>query len=277
MVISASGTFFIDPASKGDPRLYISYFKTNLPRDPSGFVCEVNNPRPKTIRPRPKPDLKKKLHHALPANADSDLRVYRIAVAASSEYVSAIHQTSPSGPGGDPLTQAIIAIHRTIDRVNQIYQRELGVRLELIGDEPNIIYPIAADDPYDPSADLNTLLDANQCNLDNVIGRNNYDVGHLFMTHGGGLSSEPCACDDWYKANGVTGRPDPEGDPFDVDYVSHELGHQFGASHSFNGTTGGCKSRHPAHGVRARQWLDHHGLRERHAHLRRRKCAGPQR
>ncbi|MGI9065359.1 MAG: reprolysin-like metallopeptidase [Pyrinomonadaceae bacterium] len=241
MVISASGVFIIDPASKEDPRKYISYFKANLPRDPSEFVCHVDKQRPKPPQPRTYP--KKKQHHALSADGDSNLRIYRIAVAAAHEYVDAIHQSSPSGPGGDPLTQAIIAIHRTIDRVNVVYESELGVRLELIGDEPSIIYPTAATDPYNASAPLGDLLDANQSNIDDVIGWNNYDVGHLFLAHGGGLSSEPCVCDDWYKANGVSGRAQPEGNVFDVDYVAHELGHQFGAHHSFNGTTRGCKSR----------------------------------
>ncbi len=244
MVISASGVFVIDPASKEDRRKYISYFKANLPRDTSEFVCQVDKQRPKPARPRPRPYPMKKQHHALPADGDSTLRIYRIAVAAAHEYVDAIHESSPSGPGGDPLTQAIIAIHRTIDRVNVVYESELGVRLELIGDEPSIIYPSVASDPYDAAASLNDLLDANQANIDCVIGWNNYDVGHLFLARGGGQASEPCACDDWYKANGVSGRVQPEGNVFDVDYVAHELGHQFGAHHSFNGTTRGCKSRH---------------------------------
>ena len=243
MVTSASGTFFVDAASKQDARFYISYFKANLPPDPSTFRCSVDDRVRKPLRvPRQrKPKVIK--HHAAPAAGDSDLRIYRLAVAASHRYVEAIHKLAAGGPSGDPATEALIAIHRTINRVNQIYESELGVRLELIADAPKIIYADETKDPYDDMANLDDLLELNQSNIDETIGGDNYDVGHLFLARGGGVADEPCVCNDWYKAEGLTGREEPEGDAFDVDYVAHELGHQFGASHSFNGTTAGCQFR----------------------------------
>ncbi|MDB2365856.1 proprotein convertase P-domain-containing protein [Luminiphilus sp.] len=86
------------------------------------------------------------------------------------------------------------------------------------------------------NSDGRVLIGESQTVINNVIGAANYDVGHTFSTGGGGLATLRTPCKDASKARGITGRGNPIGDPFDVDYVAHEIGHQFGGNHTYNGT-----------------------------------------
>lgn len=49
-------------------------------------------------------------------------------------------------------------------------------------------------------------------------------------------------CNGANKALGGTGRGNPQGDPYDVDYVAHEIGHQLDGSHTWSSNQDNCSA-----------------------------------
>jgi hypothetical protein len=158
------------------------------------------------------------------------LRTYRLALACTGEYAS-FHG------GTVPLVRA--AMITSVNRVVGVYEKEVGIRMVLVPNNDTLIFLNAGTDPYS-NTNGSAMLSQNQTTIDARIGSANYDIGHVFSTGGGGVASLACVCVNGMKARGVTGSPQPIGDPFDIDYVAHEMGHQFGANHTFNSITGSC-------------------------------------
>lgn len=162
---------------------------------------------------------------------------YRIAVAATHEYVDSVYNKIQAG---DRKAQAQDAIVTAINRVNQIYQRDLGIFLELVGGNDELI-ELGNEAGFSNSSPVD-LIYQNQDWIDSKLDSWEYDIGHVFSTGGGGVAWLGSTCDDANKARGTSGIGNPVGDPFYIDFVAHEIGHQFNAEHSFNGTEGSCDS-----------------------------------
>lgn len=225
MVISAlHSTVFIDPYSQGDTENYVVYFKKDyLPKsDDAPFVCETPDEDWQEIT----------LGDAAPkAQGDCQLRRYRLALACTGEYAT-FH--------GGTTALALAAMNTTMNRVNGVYENDLAITMQIIANNTQIIYLNASTDPY-TNNNASAMLTENQTNITNVIGAANYDIGHVFGAAGtGGVAGLGVVCTNNSKARGVTGIASPAGDPFDIDYVAHEMGHQFGGPHSFNGNAGSC-------------------------------------
>lgn len=157
-------------------------------------------------------------------NGDCQLRTYRLALACTGEYAQ-YH--------GGTVNSVISEMNATMTMVNGIFERELGVKFQLVGNNNQLIYLNPTTDPYD-NYDFEQMLGVNQLKCDQLIGNSNYDIGHVFGTAGGGLASVYSICSPFAKAYGATGISNPTGDVFVIDYVAHELGHQLGADHTQN-------------------------------------------
>ena len=205
------GKIFIDHYQRSDKNTRIIYYKNDYKKVPS-WGCGVTDEH--IIHEKPKAGGTR--------TGDCQLRSYRLAQATTGEY-STFH-------GGTP-TSVMSAVVNAINRVNQVYEAEVAVRLILVANTNLIFYYNAATDPYsNTSADLNV----NQNNITTIIGSANYDIGHLFGTGGGGVAGLGVVCNSGNKARGLTGSNSPVGDPFTIDYVAHEMGHQFGGNHTQN-------------------------------------------
>ena len=109
----------------------------------------------------------------------------------------------------------------------------------LVANNDLLIYTNPQTDPYS-NDDEYEMMDQNQANLDALIGSPNYDFGHVFGTVAACVAQPFSVCVNGSKARGVSCSTDPVGDPFYVNFVAHEMGHQFGASHIMNGSEGRC-------------------------------------
>jgi hypothetical protein len=247
-VLAPSGAYYIDPYWHQSDLAYISYFKRDLvPRpDQLQFEFRTDDPRSEPLEKQSEPDGPKQSKEDDVARLDTSggksgdsstagrsgtqLRTYRLANAATGEYTQ-FH--------GGTVAAAQAAIVTSINRVTGIYEKEVAVRLVLVGNNSSLVYTNGGTDPYSNN-DGGAMLSQNQTNVDSLIGNANYDIGHVFSTGGGGVAGLGVVGVAGQKARGVTGSGAPIGDPFDVDYVAHEMGHQFAGNHTFNGTNGSC-------------------------------------
>ena len=228
-VLTPHGAYYVDPAYQGDDDSHISYFKSDLTAAGRGGVVSLGDDLAGTGLGGGD-GAAGEAGRVAARSSGTLLRTFRTAVAATGEY------TQFHG-GSVALGQA--AIVTAINRVTGIYEDELSIRLLLVANNSQLVYTNPANDPY-TNNNPGLLLTENQANIDTVIGSANYDIGHVFTTGGGGLAGLGVVGIDGVKAQGETGLPNPIGDPFYVDFVAHEMGHQFGGNHTFNGDSGNC-------------------------------------
>jgi len=221
MVISARhSSVYIDPYSKSDTEHYISYYKKDFEKENPNFECHVGADTDNVDDGTGVMDS----NASSLLQGDCMLRTYRLALSCTGEY-GIFH-------GGD--TASVVAgFNTSMTRVNGVYEREVNVNMIIVDNNENLIFLNTVTDPYQDGSPGQMIGECHdQCVA--IIGSANFDIGHVFSTGGGGLAGLGVVCSGGNKGNGVTGTNNPVGDPFDIDYVCHEMGHQFGANHTQN-------------------------------------------
>lgn len=220
---------FTDPYTE-DRKNYIIYKKSSLTENNQKFECLT-----KENIHLPSLEAESFSESETFNTNDGKLRTYRLALSCTGEYGAIFDGTGTTAQKKANI-QAQMAI--TMTRVNGVYENDLAITMIFVANNDAIIYFAGGSDPWNGEFNVKTgqVIDA-------AIGFSNYDIGHNFNTSGGGNAGcIGCVCStstvpssgnsNFHKGTGMTGRPDPTGDPFDIDYVAHEMGHQFGGYHT---------------------------------------------
>ena len=161
-----------------------------------------------------------------------ELLTFRLALSCNAEYTTYF---------GGTIEGALAAFNATMTRVNGVFEKDFSIHMQIIDRTTEMIFTNPATDPY--SSNMNSWNGQLQAKLTATIGEVNYDIGHMFGSTGGGGSAGciGCVCVNGQKGSGITSPSDnvPMGDNFDIDYVAHEMGHQFGANHTFSNNVEG--------------------------------------
>ncbi|MCM4173598.1 T9SS C-terminal target domain-containing protein [Arenibacter sp. TNZ] len=206
---SKSATFMQKLSNSEDE--YMVYNRKDALMMNTNFICETQS------------QMEKKIGASALKLVDGQvLRKFRVAISATGEYTE-FH--------GGTVPDALAAINATVTRINEIFETDLGISLEIVANTDLVIYTNKDTDPY--GSNLNSEI---QNTLTTVIGAENYDVGHLFQKdeNGGNAGFIASVCIDSRKGSAYSSALTPQGDIFDLDFVAHEMGHQFGANHTWS-------------------------------------------
>ncbi len=240
MIISDKTIIYIQPEKKTNKKRHIYYENKNEIYESYNRLNCLSGVKDQNRKISDKKIIKKQI-----INQDRKLKTFRIAVSATSSYTD--YWGDDNDENGTNQKDAFAAVVSTINRVNHIFETDLGIHLELVSSD-SLIYSDYESQPY--KSQFSNYGNDLQKTLSEKIGESNYDVGHLFAYSNipdGSSGCIGCVCVDGQKGRGYSTHPfvdiSGEGfflnDYFDVDFVAHEVAHQFGAHHTFSYETEG--------------------------------------
>lgn len=243
MIISPDGLVeYIDPVklrNNGSTNFYQVYKRSDITTEKQLFGCIVEQEGVAMS----KSAISQKTY-------DKKLRTYRLALAATGEYSQYHIEAENAQLKSEAAQKAIVLLSMVtaVARINYLFEKDLAVRLQLVEDNDDLIF-LTPGNPY-TQENIGNMLTQNQNICNNIIGFEGYDIGHVVGTMTDGKAERASVCNNSMKAKGASGAEHPTGDSFYFNMMAHELGHQFGAHHTFNGFSENCGgNRHAGYTV----------------------------
>ena len=252
-VLSSRRAWYVDPQYPGDARRHIVYDRAALAPPTTPHIKRAPLSQDGSTSPAVADEFTASDASQVP------LRTYRLALITDPTYAinsGARAGLDPQAPDyAEQLNLRVTAAKVVLmNRVNQIYEADMGIRMLLVDatDRTNLnaaAQATGANGPCGAEACFTTSqvsscssggLNRNNTVAGLLVGARNFDIAHLGLGVNGGGIAQLGVVGDENKGRGCTGLPKPIGDFFAVDYVAHEMGHQFGAHHTFDGTQGSC-------------------------------------
>jgi subtilisin-like proprotein convertase family protein len=225
-IYTPQGQVYIDPYASINTSYYIAYYTKTVQlraEDLPQLSCGVSETElQKEIIARERRPAQPSLR-----SAAMNVQTYRLALACTGEYAQ-------RNGGTRPLV--LSSMNTAMNRVNQIFGKEVAVKMQLISNNDSLIYLNPDTDPY-PIANVGkSILEINTGVINQKIGATAYDIGHCFTlacTDVGGVAFGSSLC-SVNKGAGVTCFYTNDINAIAVQVMAHEIGHQFSCGHSWN-------------------------------------------
>lgn len=222
------GLVLIEPYANKPSDYYLSYYAKELEvpsEDLPALSCGL--PADAHEHEHGVEQLAERTQLSFRSNSDTvAMRKYRMALACTGEYAE---------DKGGTVESVMASFNTSVNLLNGIYINEIATRFELIPDNDQLVFLDPDTDPYDNTGSGGAVLGQNVFAVNSTIDDfTSYDIGHVFNgpCDVGGIASLGSVCGP-NRARGVTCHY--TGLTYIVTRVmSHEVGHQFNANHSFN-------------------------------------------
>ena len=249
------GAVYLEAVSKDDTQHIISYYAQDvLPATGGPGACGNATTLPAVPQPPAAPQGRGPNGTGARTNVITQpigptLTVYRLIVTTTKEYGASVH----SAANGTDSTDVLTNVTALVNNVRAIQERDLAVTMSLVNYR---FYNNTLTGNYDQTSDMQ-MIQQNRINVERRYGAGAFDLAHLFASSSSGLAyvgviANPATASPYstttvpttgpnltYKAGALSGnggRSTPIA-YFSTSVIAHEMGHQFGATHTFNG---GC-------------------------------------